>query len=87
MYTHTSFGFCVVFTDHKQWFPEWANKPFLNKCTCARFVFVFFFCKIAALSPCHTVHLLKKNVTHKTRRNVAMIPYAQCDHLIPYKTL
>lgn len=53
MYTHTSFGFCV--TDHKQWFPEWAKKTHLNKCTCA----LFFFLKIAALSPCLTVHLFK----------------------------
>lgn len=28
---------------------------------------------------------VQKNVTHKTRRNMAMIPYSQCDILNPKK--
>lgn len=30
---------------------------------------------------------VQKNVTHKTRRNMAMIPYSECDIPFPQKTL
>lgn len=77
MYTHTSFGFCV--TDHKQWFPEWAKKTHLNKCTCA----LFFFFKDSSTKSMPYCPSVQSNVTHKTRRNMAMISYSQCDIHIP----
>lgn len=49
-------------------------------------VFIFFL-KIAALSPMPYCPSVQKNVTHKTRRNTAMIPYSQCDIPFPKRTL
>lgn len=63
MYTHTSFGFCVVLQITSNGFLNGQIKPFKISVPVHVFCFVFF--KIAALSPCHTVHLLKRMLPTK----------------------
>lgn len=55
------------------------KKTHLNKCTCA----LFFFFKDSSTKSMPYCPSVQSNVTHKTRRNMAMIPYSQCDIHIP----